>query len=86
MTRWRAGEKEPVGPPCEKCGEPIDYAVQYGCPAGFNDCEHSPVPMHEVEERWYDTVFGWFHLERVKIHVLQNDKHVFKFPFLSKIP
>ncbi len=86
MTRWRAGEKKPIGPPCKECGEPIDYAKQYGCPAGFNDCEHSPVAISVVEERWYDTVLKWFRLERVKIHILRDDKRVFRFTFLWKIP
>ena len=36
--RFRKGEKRPVGPPCDKCGEPVDYAKQYGCPVGFDDC------------------------------------------------
>ena len=34
---------------------------------------------------WYDEVLAWFGMERISIHVLYDDKRVFKFPFLWRI-
>ena len=28
------------GEKCKECGEPADYARQYGCPQGRDDCPH----------------------------------------------
>ncbi len=27
---------------CKKCGEPKEYAKQYGCPQARRDCPHAP--------------------------------------------
>ena len=40
------------GEKCEECGEPADYARQYGCPQGRDDCPNEGAPS-EIEI-WQD--------------------------------